>query len=404
MENKFVNTNEDVLDNTADVMENDTVEECHDTTGEIERIISKYDESIASIELSDEERIERMDNFDTKGVGEEINQSENGVYIASNPATSNYDPNPNVENEVPATDTVYEENPKPVITKTVSVDNMTNEEIYGKPEYGEKAEDGISGDINESEEEIEAEDTRVLGTDEECDEEEEEMRVNDYVSREDENEEIEIPEEIKEDAEEVAEEEVIEDVDTNDEEVVEDIEEYDDEDEEEEIEDEEEATEVVEEIAGEDTEPEEAVTDEVEVGEIYSGHVNEELDGELRKEVEAIELTNNEGNTELFDKMSFVKDPDYEMKDESKTDLEEAEDMADLVNDGVGVQETYDGEPVEATGGEEIPEGVDAYIPTDEAETVEGDIKDEVATESLHENNYQSRCFSARNVLSKFWK
>lgn len=413
--------------------EDDIVEPTSNIDEEVQNIVDKLEDlAISAIEKSDEERIELINNADVSEINQEINQG-TGLFRSDDPYgseplnTPDLINNPGIEIE----EVIYKDRVRPELKGTVNVDNMINEEQYGA-QYGEQAEEGISGDINEREEEVNYEEDNCLvgedgeetcdcdvcdddnddsplendyDSDEEVEEKEEENvgkiadDINKATAHESEDEEtVETPEEL------TGEEEVEEAVDTEgvDEEVeaVEEAEEVSEDATEETGEDVEEVADVDgEEVTAEESGDFGGETAEVEVEGIFTGSVNEELTGELREEVEAIELGDN-SNTKMFDEVSNMKDVEFEVK--TGSDLETAEAAAELVVDGVGVQETYTGEDIAETGSEETVEGTGDLIPgADEAEAEER-LEEEAAAESLI--NYDaSRKYSARNVISNLF-
>lgn len=410
------------------------------TDQEVENIVSRLEAlAIDDIDKSDEERMELIDNADVSEIPQEINQGTglfreedpNGVVPLNNLEDIN---DPGIEIE----EVVYEDRVRPEVNSVVNVDNMINEEVYDSDAYGEPADSGISGDISGRVEEVEEEEEKCYaGEDAYCDEDTEEEespvendidgdeiveeeeddnvgRIADDINKasayeSEEDEVVEVPEELEEKEEEVVEE--AEDTEGEDSEVVpeeETVEEVEEEVSEEPVEEEPvesedgEVSEIVADAEADEAiaEGEEDVTGEVELVDIYAGSVNDDLTGELREEVEAIELVDN-ANTKMFDEVGFMKDPEPEVK--MGSDLETAGALADAVVDGVGVQETYTGEDIAETGSEEetVTSTEDA-IPGSEEAAREEELETVAATESL-KNFDSSRKFSARNVFSKFW-
>ena len=420
-----------VEDNTTDIeldaQSSDTF--IDEDTQEISNIVERLEkECISAVERSDEERMEMIDNADVSDLDREINQSTNGLHIEEDPyLTEPLNTPEQIDNPgVPAEETIYEDCPRPIIEGEVNMDNYTNEEQYGQEkEYGQKVESGISGAINDEVEIVgEAEDERIYAEDtdyDDDDEEDEEMAIRKISLEADEEEVIEIPEELTEGDDVVVEEPVdTEEVDLEVEETPEEEEgeiEVDvDGDGDTDVEIEEDGDVEIKAEAGEDVEvsigDEEVVVEEGETEEnegavidteVYAGEVSDELTGELRKEVEEIELVNN-ANTKMFDDVSFLKDKDFKMS--TGSDLDTAEDAAELVRDGVGVQETYTGEDVPETGvvAEEpaAEVGTEGFIPGAEEAGVEEELEEKVATESLRSVD-TSRSYSSRSVLRNFW-
>lgn len=399
-----------------------------DTT-EVENIVTKLENmAIDAIERSDEERMEMINNADVSEIPQEINQA-TGMFREEDPygekPLNDLEDinNPGIEIE----EVIYEDRERPELNGTVNVDNMINEEQYGGEPYGQPAESGISGDISGRVEEANSEEERCyIGEDgvsscdcEECSDDEEEYPLEENEDADEEVEEKEDDnvgkiaddinrvsaqeseeEEVMETPEELENEEVVgeaEDTEGDDTtpETVEEVEEEVETEEVEEAAEEEEVTEEVETQDGVDVEE----TSEVEVDTCYTGVVNEELTGELREEVEAIELGDN-ANTKMFDDVSFMKDPEYEVVE--GTDLEVAQAAADNVVDGVGLQETYEGENIAETGTSETVTSSDDLVPGAEEAEEQEKIEEAVATESLRDFD-MSRKYSARNVMANFW-
>lgn len=399
-----------------------------DTT-EVENIVTKLENmAIDAIERSDEERMEMINNADVSEIPQEINQA-TGMFREEDPygekPLNDLEDinNPGIEIE----EVIYEDRERPELNGTVNVDNMINEEQYGGEPYGQPAESGISGDISGRVEEANSEEERCyIGEDgvsscdcEECSDDEEEYPLEENEDADEEVEEKEDDnvgkiadninrvsaqeseeEEVMETPEELENEEVVgeaEDTEGDDTtpETVEEVEEEVETEEVEEAAEEEEVTEEVETQDGVDVEE----TTEVEVDTCYTGVVNEELTGELREEVEAIELGDN-ANTKMFDDVSFMKDPEYEVVE--GTDLEVAQAAADNVVDGVGLQETYEGENIAETGTSETVTSSDDLVPGAEEAEEQEKIEEAVATESLRDFD-MSRKYSARNVMANFW-
>lgn len=399
-----------------------------DTT-EVENIVTKLENmAIDAIERSDEERMEMINNADVSEIPQEINQA-TGMFREEDPygekPLNDLEDinNPGIEIE----EVIYEDRERPELNGTVNVDNMINEEQYGGEPYGQPAESGISGDISGRVEEANSEEERCyIGEDgvsscdcEECSDDEEEYPLEENEDSDEEVEEKEDDnvgkiaddinrvsaqeseeEEVMETPEELENEEVVgeaEDTEGDDTtpETVEEVEEEVETEEVEEAAEEEEVTEEVETQDGVDVEE----TTEVEVDTCYTGVVNEELTGELREEVEAIELGDN-ANTKMFDDVSFMKDPEYEVVE--GTDLEVAQAAADNVVDGVGLQETYEGENIAETGTSETVTSSDDLVPGAEEAEEQEKIEEAVATESLRDFD-MSRKYSARNVMANFW-
>lgn len=399
-----------------------------DTT-EVENIVTKLENmAIDAIERSDEERMEMINNADVSEIPQEINQA-TGMFREEDPygekPLNDLEDinNPGIEIE----EVIYEDRERPELNGTVNVDNMINEEQYGGEPYGQPAESGISGDISGRVEEANSEEERCyIGEDgvsscdcEECSDDEEEYPLEENEDSDEEVEEKEDDnvgkiaddinrvsaqeseeEEVMETPEELENEEVVgeaEDTEGDDTtpETVEEVEEEVETEEVEEAAEEEEVTEEVETQDGVDVEE----TSEVEVDTCYTGVVNEELTGELREEVEAIELGDN-ANTKMFDDVSFMKDPEYEVVE--GTDLEVAQAAADNIVDGVGLQETYEGENIAETGTSETVTSSDDLVPGAEEAEEQEKIEEAVATESLRDFD-MSRKYSARNVMANFW-
>lgn len=402
-----------------------------DTT-EVENIVTRLENmAIDAIERSDEERMEMIDNADVSEIPQEINQA-TGMFREEDPygvkPLNDLEDinNPGIEIE----EVVYEDRERPELNGTVNVDNMINEEQYGGEPYGQPAESGISGDISGRVEEVDSEEKECyIGEDgvsscdcEECSDDEEEYPLEENEDADEEVEEKEDDnvgkiaddinrvsaqeseeEEVMETPEELENEEVVgEAEDTEgDDTTPETVEEVEEEVETEEAEDE--VEEATEEEVSEEVETQDGVdvgeTSEVEVETCYTGTVNEELTGELREEVEAIELGDN-ANTKMFDDVSFMKDPEYEVVE--GTDLEVAKAAADNVVDGVGLQETYEGENIAETGTSETVTSSDDLVPGAEEAEEQEKIEEAVATESLRDYD-MSRKYSARNVMANFW-
>lgn len=399
-----------------------------DTT-EVENIVTKLENmAIDAIERSDEERIEMINNADVSEIPQEINQATgmfrnedpNGVVPLNDIEDIN---NPGVEIK----EVIYEDRERPELKGTVNVDNMINEEQYDGEPYGQPASSGISGDISGRVENVDSEEERCyIGEDgvsscdcEECSDDEEEYPLEENEDADEEVEEKEDDnvgkiaddinrvsaqeseeEEVMETPEELENEEVVgEAEDTEgDDTTPETVEEVEEEVETEEVE------EAAEEEVSEEVETQDAVdageeTAEVEVDTCYTGEVNKELTGELREEVEAIELGDN-ANTKMFDDVSFMKDPEHEVVE--GTDLEVAQAAADNVVDGVGLQETYEGENIAETGTSETITSSDDLVPGAEEAVEEEKIEEAAATESLRDYD-MSRKYTTRNVMSNFW-
>lgn len=394
------------MDNSTETdFENSTIAD--DDTRAIENIIERLEnENISAFERSDEERLDMIDNADISDLPTEVNQSENGVYLEEDPYLTEPLNTPEQINEpgVPARETIYEDCPRPEITEGVNMDDYTNEEQYGNPSYGDPVSSGISGKINDEVETIGEpdEEKEYAGEDADIEEEDEEMARN--IALEEEEEKIEIPEELVEDKDEEVEE--AEDTEGEEEEI--EVEEVNvDEDTDEVPEDEEVVEDVVTDV---DTATDVETSDAIEGGEegaevveteIYAGVVNDDLSGELRKEVEAIELVDN-ANTKMLDGISFLKDKEFGMTEGSSMD--KADESTDLIHDGVGLQETYDGEPIVETGASEgeAEVGTDGFIPGADEAKVDEELEEQAATESLRSVD-TGRSYSLKNVLRNFW-
>lgn len=392
---------------------------------EVENIVTKLENmAIDAIERSDEERIEMINNADVSGIPTEINQAtgmfREGDPYGEKPLNDLEDiNNPGIEIE----EVIYEDRERPELKGTVNVDNMINEEQYDGEPYGQPASSGISGDISGRVEEVDSEEERCyIGEDgvsscdcEECQDGEEEYPLEENENADEEVEEKEddnvgkIADDINRVAAQESEEEEVIDTpeELENEEVVGEAEDTEGDDttpetvEETEEEVETGSEEVTEEVVGDEVETETGVegTAEVEVETCYTGEVNEELTGELREEVEAIELGDN-ANTKMFDDVSFMKDPEHEVVEGS--DLEVAQAAADNVVDGVGLQETYEGENIAETGTSETVTSTDDLVPGAEEAVEEEKIEEAAATESLRDYD-MSKKYSTRNVMANFW-
>lgn len=379
---------------------------------DVNNICEKF-EDLGSAFLSNEEKIEKINNTDTTGIYTDINQSE-GLYKEDDPnMTQALNTPEEIEAKVVGTDTVYKDLPRPVMEDgSVDMDDYTNEEHFEGEPYGQKPEEGLGADMLDKMEVItEPEEITDVYKSKDAYEGGEEMKEY-YAKEEDEQEEIEIPEELHEEDSEDKEDE---DVDyeeepetTEPEDEEEEEEHYEDEDSEEipEIEEGEEELDGDSEEAIVDTPETETVEGTISNPEVYGSQVViDGLPDDLKAEIENIELVDN-ANTKPFDGISFMKDKELPTPEDS---LGEAEALSDTVTDGVGLQESFDGTGVEPQGSADLVPG-DSEEPETEVSYDEEvtPVEEQVATESMGlgasfvTNNLGTK-YTTRNIMKNFW-
>lgn len=376
---------------------------------DVNNICEKF-EDLGSAFLSNEEKIEKINNTDTTGIYTNINQSE-GLYKEDDPnMTQALNTPEEVEAKVVGTDTVYKDLPRPVMKDgSVDMDDYTNEEHFDGEPYGQKPEEGLGADmLNKMEVITEPEEIKDVYKSEDTYEGGEEMKEY-YSKEEDEQEEIEIPEELQEKDSEDKEDDYEEETETTEPEDKEDEEEhYEDEDSEEipEIEEGEEELDGDSDEVFTGTPDGEKVEGTISNPEVYGSQVViEGLPDDLKAEIESIELVDN-SNTKPFDGISFMKDKEIPTPEDS---LREAEELADSVTDGVGLQESFDGTGVEPQGSADLVPG-DSEEPETEVSYDEevAPIEEQVATESMGlgasfgTNNLGTK-YTTRNIMKSFW-